>query len=350
MFNRLYLDTNVLFNSWPSPSTSVRAMFNLARMLEIELAMPLVVELELKRQMKADLEEAVRARDQSLSAISNLLQRFHDQTDVDYGDWFMDEFGSGALMLKYDRASEQAKDRWKIQSVPLTSRDLQHFLERAINRVPPCREVNDDVTGLQDAAILASIREDLDRSPGVLGAFLTLDKRFAQAAAGSSLPVFETLSAVVEALKQDMPSHLRSTLDREESMAKTALLKNERDAEAFIISTIRPREFDGVIADSRDVEKLQGLEMEGIEAVIVGPDDNGQAQSFDASFTIRGQLTYKYRFLGRFSLSRTARVWTELDAKVFCENEEKPSIQFRSARPSHIHREIEDVHRNNAEL
>ena len=87
-------------------------MFNLARMLEIELAMPLVVELELKRQMKAHLEEAVRARDQSLSAISNLLQRFHDQTDVDYEDWFTDEFGSGALMVKYDQASEQAKDHW----------------------------------------------------------------------------------------------------------------------------------------------------------------------------------------------------------------------------------------------
>ena len=350
MFKRLYLDTNVLFNSWPSPTTSVRATFNLARMLGIQLAMPLVVELELRRQMKAHLEEAVRARDRSLSAISGLLSRFHDRTDVDYADWFTEEFDSGAVMRKYDQASEQAKERWKIRSVPLTSRDLRHFLENAINRVPPFREVNDDVTGFQDAAILASIREDLDRSPGILGAFLTSDKRFAQAAASSSLTVYETLGAVVEALKQYMPTHLRSTVDREERLAKTALWHNQRDAEDFIISTIRPLEFGGVIADSEDVEKLQGLEIEGIEAVIVGPDDNEQPQSFDASFTIRGQLTYKYRFLGRFPLSSTARVWTELDAQVLCEDEEKPSIKFRSARPSQIHRQIEDLHRNSAEL
>jgi hypothetical protein len=210
--------------------------------------------------------------------------------------------------------------------------------------------VNDDVTGLQDAAILASIREDLDRSPGVLGAFLTLDKRFAQAAASSSLPVFETLSAVVEALKHDMLPHLRSTVDREERLAKTALLKNRRDAEAFIISTIRPREFGGVIAESENIETLEGLEIEAIDAVIVGPDENGQARSFDASFTVLGKLDYKRRFLGRFLLSSTVRVWTELDAKVFGEDEENPSINFRSARPSQIPPQIEDLHRNNAEL
>jgi hypothetical protein len=350
MFNRLYLDTNVLFNGWPSPTALLRATFNLARMLEIELAMPLVVELELKRQMKADLEEAVRARDRSLSAISGLLQRFHNRTDVDYADWFTEEFDSGAIMREYDRASEQTKDSWNILSVPLASRDLRHFLEDAINRVPPFREVNDDVTGLQDAAILASIREDLDRSHGVRGAFLTLDKRFAQAAASSNLTVYQTLDAVVEALKRDMPSHLRSNMDRQERMAKTALLKNLRDAEAFIISTIRPREFGWVIADSEDIETLEGLEIEDIDAIIVGPHENGPAKSFDASFTIRGRLAYEYRFLGRFPLSRTARVWTELDAQVSCEDEEKPSIEFCSARPSHIHREIEDLHRNNAEL
>ncbi len=240
----------------------------------------------------------------------------------------------------------------------MTGRPRSHLLRETFATswktrliAPPLREVNDDVTGLQDAAILASIREDLDRSHGVLGAFLTSDKRFAQAAASSNLTVFQTLDAAVEAFKHDMPTHLRSTMDREERLAKTALLKNQRDAEAFIISTIRPREFGGVIADSEDVEKLQGLEIEDIDAIIVGPDENGQAKRFDASFTIRGQLAYKSLLLGQIPLGLSKlRVWTELDAQISRENEDNPSIEFGSARPSHLHRKIEDLHRNSAEL
>src|SRR5437868_2239612 len=174
MFQRLYLDTNVLFTSWPSPSASVRAMFHLPRMLEVRLAMPQAVELELRRQLRADLEEAVRGRDQSTKKISDILQRFHDRYDVDHADWFTEDFGSGDLMRKYDQASDQAKHSRNMLSIPLTSLDLRHFLDLAINRVPPFREVDGDVTGLQDAAILASIREDLDQSPGVVGSFSNL--------------------------------------------------------------------------------------------------------------------------------------------------------------------------------
>jgi len=197
-------------------------------MLEVRLAMRQAVEFELRRQLQADLEEAVRGRDQSTKKISDILQRFHDRYDVDHADWFTEDFGSGDLMRKYDQASDQAKHSRNMLSIPLTSLDLRHFLDLAINRVPPFWEVDGDVTGLQDAAILASIREDLDQSPGVVGAFLTSDKRFAQAAASSNLTVYQTLDAVVEALKRDMPTHLRSIMDREEGIAITALLNNPR--------------------------------------------------------------------------------------------------------------------------
>jgi hypothetical protein len=191
------------------------------------------------------------------------------------------------------------------------------------------------------------IREDLDRSPNVLAALLSLDKELARTARASNLTAYESLEAGVEALKSDLSQHLRLTLEREEGVAKTALYRNLQDAQKFTIASIRPNEFDEMIEANDNIEKLQTFEIEEIEATIVEPREQEPGTNFFASFSIRGQLGYQFLFLGRFPISRNRRVWIELDAQILCEDEQTPSIKFLGARASRIHRQIEHLHREN---
>lgn len=233
---RIYLDTNILWN-WPNCSNEIWNLFEFARWLKAEIYFPQIVEAELERQF---LETADELTDEIDAKITKLRKHCRNIIDIDipgqaptYSD-LQDAYRLQSLSLKL---------AFDIETVPLTTMNLEVFIEMAINREPPFEEIStknkSGVVGLQDAAILFSVIQHIQKSPDPGRCiFLTNDGIFYHKATQEVLDHSEvTLERIhsADALWHELFDHIWSEV-KASWYAETAQVETDLNAEKDLLT------------------------------------------------------------------------------------------------------------------
>ena len=352
MFRRLYLDTNVLYDGWPSLSTRVKALFLRAQQLKIELSIPAPVERELRRQMQTRIVEAVASFETAHEKLLNLVSSFDDDLEIDLNAISLPEvMNLQNAMRKYDDACESAKRKWEIRPVPFSSEGVEFFFGLANERTPPFKNVGKDkkqAAGFQDAVILWSIYADVERSPECPCALLTLDGDFKResinrtlANRGSVLQLYQCIEEVLASLDEHMEVHLRKALSERESLVHLAVLKNTNAMEGQIARKLTLDQMNVLVSPLFEVLSCSRFSFQQIEAVIVAdPMTEDEQARLEASLTICGELWCDELGWPSKPLKTSRRVWLEIDLEIVRSKHDNPSITVKAIRPSFVHREI----------
>jgi hypothetical protein len=305
----------------------------------VELAVPTAVEQELRRQMTEKLVEVRQGIESAAHKFNKLLDGVGFETE--FYTTQLEEFDCDEVMRKYDETCEVARAKWAIRLVRLTSRTTSDFLDLAIDRHPPFREVGrgKQVAGFQDAVILWSIAEDLERTPGCSGALLTLDGDFA-AVRISRLTIYKSVEETIDALERGIDEQLRKELHDDEEVANAALTKYREAAESFVISSAPSGLEELVDTFGQGNSQLKSFEMEDIDYTIVERKEETEKR-LRASFTIKGRLcgTSVFKHL---RMNPEVTVWLELDADI--STDESAPI-FTRVRLSPIQKDVDAAHR-----
>ena len=179
--------------------------------------MPEVVELELRAQFVRAVNAAYDRADQSRKEIDKLCR------DVILTDIKVTRPSDDELHEAFRQRSERMKAHFGISVVPLPHLDVRMLVDMAITRQAPFEErtAGGDkvVTGLQDVAILFSVRDHMKTAgAGDRCALISSDKIFQAAATlklvrstGTKLETFEKVSALFD----DLYNHVWDATRRE---------------------------------------------------------------------------------------------------------------------------------------
>ena len=238
---RIYFDTNVLYN-WPHLPNDRYSVFGAAKWLGTELWVPEVVESELGAQFVRSVVSAYDAVELNVKEINKLC----------WGVIPVDIKGSrpdaDRLREAFRHRSDQLKTHFGISVLPLATIDVRVLLDMAISRTPPFEErlIRDDkvVTGLQDAAILLSILDQMKAAPGGdRCAFVTADKIFhageTRKLIGGRLELFKNIRDLFVDLFDHVWAATRSAWQAEMEEVEAAL-NTQREELARQISDILP--------------------------------------------------------------------------------------------------------------
>src|SRR5437867_4378340 len=171
-FRRLYIDTSVLIASnWPRISADLERTFQLCDLLNVKLVLPKAVEDELEIYWV----ETFRDKCRKANNANEELARYVSQA-VNH-DCKLTLPTEQIAVEGFRKCTQEVKDRWKIEAIPLTSRNLDEIFRFAVEHHAPFAKGD---KGFKDAVIYLSVIDDLAKTPSVAGAFVSFDKIFSE--------------------------------------------------------------------------------------------------------------------------------------------------------------------------
>jgi hypothetical protein len=269
---RIYFDSNMLFR-WPNLPNNVASLFGVANWVGADLYIPKTVEEELEGQFVRNANATWDAMASNLKELTKLCNQIIN-VDVQGNRPHEDD-----LRAAFRARSQQLKNYWRIQSVPVHEIDLATLLEMAINRDPPFEEIEISktkhvVTGLQDTAILLAVaahmkNADKDARCALIsndGVFQKQGCRDLLDAADVKLEMFRSVDALFKDLFDHVWAAIRSGWDAEMKQVETSLNEQKETLQAQIIpfldisrlggslwkTTIELKQFD--IVEFRDIK------------------------------------------------------------------------------------------------
>lgn len=256
IFTRIYFDSNILIAAnWPKPSAALERFLSLAQLLKVGVFLPKAVEDELEAHWSRMFDKTYINATKSLTE----LKKHAGQSDLRADSMLPTK---DAALAAYLESVKTVKEKWKIETVPLTSRPMGEFFRMAINDVPPFQE--DDV-GFQDTVILFSIIDHLVKEAGNTAAFISKDGIFSNSiildhteAAKVSLQVYASLQEVYKELDSRLEDAIKRAWDKDRQRAEDALTEKLSDIQKFVAENLEISErdlgFGGRILAVRNVE------------------------------------------------------------------------------------------------
>jgi len=234
-FKRLYFDTNILISSnWPRTSAALERVFDLAKLFKVQLCFPKLVEDE----FDAHWIEAFRGKCSKLRNATEELRKYAAGFIKEDFDLPKEEEAFQA----YRKLSQETKTEWKIETIPVTSRNNDELLKMAVEYQAPFAK---DDRGFKDAIIFLSIIDDLAKHPSVVGAFLSEDKIFkdtrigdATKAAGVSLVIYSNPDAVYNELMSWLEGAMKVGWENDKQRADEAIKQRISDIEKFLLENL----------------------------------------------------------------------------------------------------------------
>ncbi len=229
-FDNIYLDTQVLAaQGWPRESSEMHVFLFLAQLLGVNVFLPEGVEIERRRQWPSEMKKLIRALETNWKQLDDSCKVFAEMNF---------SVGSAAPLKipaehettnSYDRLSDDLKQRWTIQTIPLTTRDSTELFNLAVNKKAAFEEHG---KGFQDTLIYLSVLDHLQSTSSKHGAFVSKDNVFYTenvrelAPTGAvEIEAFQDLSTVIERLKERLADDPRRSWDLDVHTAERALEK-----------------------------------------------------------------------------------------------------------------------------
>jgi hypothetical protein len=241
---RVYFDSNVLHN-WPNGTNELWNALSAARWLGSELFIPETVEDELRAQFIRGVQNAYDTIDGQVKVLRKLCRSIIDP------DVSGKEPAPDSLEAAFQDRSNQLKEHFKIETVPLTKVPLSTVLTMAIERLAPFEEIRLDdkhraVVGLQDTAILLSILGHMkSATPGERCAFVTSDGVFSKTetkelieSQGVKLEILKSVRALWEDSFNHFWPEIREKWHEEEKQIETELNQWKEDLAKQIVALL----------------------------------------------------------------------------------------------------------------
>jgi len=169
MFTHLYLDSEPLRGSrWPNISVELSNLLRLARRLEVNLNLPVAVEMELEAQYMRDFRELHQTVEGKLK--SHLRRAGLDDALALRSD--------EELLAAYRAAAASSRGNEGLQSVPLSAWPASDYFDLLLKRDPPFSQ---DGRGFGDAVILLSVVDHIRTIRDASGVIISADRRFGEA-------------------------------------------------------------------------------------------------------------------------------------------------------------------------
>lgn len=213
-FNRIYFDANPLIAAeWPRLSAKLEEVLQLAQIFRVALLLPQAVELELEEHW---LREFDKKHDEVVSRMEKLEKH---TANVVTDRATLPLLDRNRVRSEYRAKVQALKEKWAIETVPLTSRSLDEVFRMSVRRDPPFRE---EGKGFQDAVILLSVIDHLRDASGQVGAFISQNTDFKGPEAiklaisvGVQIRLYKTVDEILHVLVGQLQEVVRSNWEQE---------------------------------------------------------------------------------------------------------------------------------------
>ncbi|OGX35656.1 MAG: hypothetical protein A3C36_00360 [Omnitrophica WOR_2 bacterium RIFCSPHIGHO2_02_FULL_52_10] len=255
-FTRIYFDTNILIAAnWPKPSAALERLLDLAQLLRVSVFVPKAVEDELEAHWNRLFDEKRTKATKSLTD----LKKHSAQSDLDSDDVLPKK---NAALATYRESVKTLKEKWKIETVPLTLRPTDELFRMAVCDEPPFQEGD---VGFQDTVVYLSVIDHLVKEPRHVGAFISRDGIFSNAgiighdkAAGVSIKVYTNIEEVYKELDNRLEGVIKHAWDQDRKRAEEALTNRLSEIQKFLAENLEISErdlgFGGRILAVRNLE------------------------------------------------------------------------------------------------
>lgn len=241
--NRVYFDSSVLrAENWPYLSSKLERLLGLADALEVRVLLPLAVERELENNW-------FRALRKKRDEIMGRVQAFNT-----YGAKIVSLLGVSGLQKEeeilpaYRRLIGELKSKWKIKTIPFTSRSTEAIFNDAIRRIAPFQH---EGKGFQDAVIWYSVIDDLAKRPGQMGAFVSQDEDFREeplmesaAASGARIKLYKSVDEVAQVIQERIVETFKQVWEKDQQEALQSLEARLLDIQKFVEENLQIYEQD----------------------------------------------------------------------------------------------------------
>lgn len=256
-FGRIYFDTEPLTQSqWPKVSTSLENAFKLAALFDVELCIPQAVLDERQAQWFRTAVKKYQALVTAHKALAQWCKEFCEVPAISPPN-------AGEIKRAYLTQTGDVLKRYRITTVPTTSRSAAELYKHALDGVPPFAEKG---TGFKDAVILVSILDHLAANPiGKPAIVLTKDTDFDERAlsklAGNlelDLKIYRSVDEVNTVLDVALDKVIQERWRRDRERAQVALEGQADAITAFIADAVPFTEYDfGPLARILEIRGLR---------------------------------------------------------------------------------------------
>jgi len=243
---KLYLDTNIFVRAgWPHISGGLITLFQLAKDLGVTAVMPSAVELELEqrwiKEVTVDLENIKKGVEK--------IQRRTAAMALDLGNFKLPSTPSlNDLRTKHQNYVQELRQKWQIQTAPLTNRKTDELFQLALLPSPPFTE---EGKGFKDMVIFLSIIDHLKQTGTTKGAFVTADKVFEIPAvkqllddAGVQVDFYKSPEEVIVVLERGLEVRVKAAWQKDRKQAAKALGRILPTIEEFVTKTLEVSHWD----------------------------------------------------------------------------------------------------------
>jgi predicted nucleic acid-binding protein len=263
-FTRIYFDTNVLIAAnWPQPSAALERLLSLAHLFRLSVFVPKAVEDELEQHWSRLYNERYSKAKKSFAD----LQKHAAESDMNLDDVVVVK--KDAALAAYRERTRNLKEKWKIETVPLTLRATDELFRMAVCGEPPFQEKD---VGFQDTIIYFSVLDDLVKEPKQVGAFVSQDRIFSDprildhaTAAGITIEVYSNIEDVYKELDNRLETVMKKAWDTDKLRAQYALTQRLSDIQKYLSENLEISEDD--LGFGRSIQAVRNLEVQCVRNV-----------------------------------------------------------------------------------
>jgi hypothetical protein len=183
-YNALYFDSNeLLANGWPDLSVKLSNVLQVGQWWKVEpfIPMPVLDETE------AHWLRTVETQASRIASAKRELERIVRPIECDVSIQLTD---LDQLRSRYRVVRDEAVKKYRINVIPYANRPAEFFFHRATKYSMPFEKEREG-KGFQDAVILQSVLDHLQKNAGLKGMLVTKDSGMVQAQIREFLPEFD---------------------------------------------------------------------------------------------------------------------------------------------------------------
>jgi len=295
-FRRLYFDTSVLVSSnWPKISAGLESIFELCHMLRVDLILPKPVEDEIEVYWLETFRDKCRKTHNANDEVTKHV------VEIVKVDWTLTLPTEKIAIEGYHKLTQEVMKKWKINSIPLTARNIGEVFKFAVQHHAPFAKQD---KGFKDAVIYLSVIDHLVKTPSVAGAFVSGDKIFRDSQVGElakstgvSLATYSNTDDLYNELMSWLEGAMKAGWEKDKQRAEEAIKQKMGDIEKFLLENLELAENE--IGVGSRLVAVQGLKVTGITNVRTPPlTDRSKNDplkiSFDTKLEVRAIIERFY--------------------------------------------------------
>jgi hypothetical protein len=286
-FDSIYFDSEPLVASqWPHISVPLRSVFIWSKHFNVRLFLPVATEMELEEHwyrevasMGSDITTAANRLSKTFGYVDMVIPPLNLPTEA-------------TTRPQYRAMVKLLKDKWGIESVPLTGRPVKEVFTMAIKQSPPFKE---EGAGFQDTVIYMSVIDHL-REHGGAAAYVSNDaifkkqcERILQIAddAGVRLRLYRTLAELNADFQSELGEEIGRAMEHDRQLATDALNARLGQIEEFIIENVEIPKSHPFVGD---LVEVQQIEVSRIDYVVTTYRRDGEPVNISFQATITAQV------------------------------------------------------------